>query len=124
MIETYNKIDVALDPFPYSGGTTSFESAWMGVPLYVLKGKTFLSKFGESINNNLGMSEWVASDEKEYIVRIIELTSNLNRLSQTREFLIKKVNDSTLFNSSLFANNFDKILWGIWEKFTFKSKRL
>ena len=57
LLETYNKIDVALDPFPYSGGTTSFESAWMGVPLYVLKGKTFLSKCGESINNNLGMCE-------------------------------------------------------------------
>ena len=45
-------------------------------------------------------------------------------LSQTREYLIKKVNDSTLFNSSLFASNFDKILWKIWEKFTFKSNKL
>ena len=45
-------------------------------------------------------------------------------LSQTREYLIKKVNDSTLFDSSLFANNFDKILWKIWEKFTFKSNKL
>jgi predicted O-linked N-acetylglucosamine transferase (SPINDLY family) len=118
LLETYNKIDVALDPFPYSGGTTSFESIWMGVPLYVLKGKTFLSKCGESINNNLGMCEWVANDEKEYYFKILELTSDFNKLSQTRENLINKVNDSTLFDSFLFACNFDKILWRIWKKFT------
>ena len=122
MLETYNKIDVALDPFPYSGGTTSFESAWMGVPLYVLKGKTFLSKCGESINNNLGMGEWIANDEKEYFFKILKLTSDFNKLSQTREYLIKKVSNSTLFDSSLFANNFNKILWKIWEKFTLKKQ--
>ena len=122
MLETYNKIDVALDPFPYSGGTTSFETAWMGVPLYVLKGKTFLSKCGESINNNLGMGEWIANDEKEYFFKILKLTSDFNKLSQTREYLIKKVSNSTLFDSSLFANNFDKILWTIWEKFTLKKQ--
>ena len=118
MLETYNKIDVALDPFPYSGGTTSFESVWMGVPLYVIKGKTFLSKCGESINNNLGMCEWIANDEKEYYFKILKLTSDFNKLSQTREHLINKVNDSTLFDSFLFASNFDKILWKIWKKFT------
>ena len=122
LLETYNKIDVALDPFPYSGGTTSFETAWMGVPLYVLKGKTFLSKCGESINNNLGMGEWIANDEKEYFFKILKLTSDFNKLSQTREYLIKKVSNSTLFDSSLFANNFNKILWKIWEKFTLKKQ--
>ena len=118
LLETYNKIDVALDPFPYSGGTTSFESIWMGVPLYVLKGKTFLSKCGESINNNLEMCEWIVNDEKEYYFKILELTSDFNKLSQTREHLINKVNNSTLFDSFLFASNFDKILWKIWKKFT------
>jgi len=118
LLETYNKIDIALDPFPYSGGTTSFESVFMGVPLYVLKGKTFLSKCGESINNNLGMYEWIANDEKEYYFKILKLTSDFNKLSKIREHLINKVNDSTLFDSFLFASNFDKILWKIWKKFT------
>ena len=63
------------------------------------------------------MSEWIANDEKEYYFKILELTSDFNKLSRTREYLIKKVNDSTLFNSSLFASNFDKTLWKIWEKF-------
>ena len=120
MLKKYNQIDIALDPFPYSGITTSFESIWMGVPLYVLKGNNFYSRTGMSINKNLGMEDWIANDKKDYFIKILKLTSDFNKLSQTREHLINKVNDSTLFDSSLFANNFNKMLWKIWEKFTLK----
>ena len=121
MLTKYNQIDIALDPFPYAGITTSFESVWMGVPLFTKKGNNFYSRIGTSINNNLGMTEWIADDEKDYFVKILKLTSNFNQLSQTRKYLINKVNDSTLFNSYLFANNFNKMLWKIWEKFILKS---
>jgi len=118
--EKHNQVDIALDPFPYSGITTSFESIWMGVPLYVLKGNNFYSRTGMSINKNLGMEDWIANNKKDYFIKILKLTSDFNKLSQTREHLINKVNDSTLFDSSLFANNFNKMLWKIWEKFTLK----
>ena len=120
MLKKYNQVDIALDPFPYSGITTSFESAWMGVPLYVLKGNNFYSRTGISINKNLGMEDWIANNKKDYFIKILKLTSDFNKLSQTREHLINKVNVSTLFDSSLFANNFNKMLWKIWEKFTLK----
>ena len=120
MVKKYNQVDIALDPFPYSGITTSFESVWMGVPLYVLKGNNFYSRTGISINKNLGMEDWIANNKKDYFIKILKLTSDFNKLSQTREHLINKVNDSTLFDSSLFANNFNKMLWKIWEKFTLK----
>ena len=120
MLKKYNQVDIALDPFPYSGITTSFESIWMGVPLYVLKGNNFYSRTGISINKNLGMEDWIANNKKDYFIKILKLTSDFNKLSQTREHLINKVNDSTLFDSSLFANNFNKMLWKIWEKFTLK----
>ena len=67
------------------------------------------------------MAEWIANDEKDYFVKILKLTSNFNQLSQTRKHLINKINDSTLFNSYLFGNNFNKMLWKVWEKFTLKS---
>ena len=120
MLKKYNQIDIALDPFPYSGVTTSFESVWMGVPLYVLNGNNFYSRTGVSINKNLGMDGWIANNEKDYSTKILKLTSNFNQLSQTRKCLINKVDSSTLFDSSLFADNFNKILWKIWEKFTTK----
>ena len=120
MLKKYNQIDIALDPFPYSGITTSFESAWMGVPLYVLNGNNFYSRTGISINKNLGMEDWIANNEKDYYIKILKLTSDFNQLSQTRKCLINKVDESTLFDSSLFADNFNKVLWKIWEKFTTK----
>ena len=119
-LKKYNQIDIALDPFPYSGITTSFESIWMGVPLYVLKGNNFYSRTGISINKNLGMEDWIVNNEKDYYIKILKLTSDFNKLSRTRECLINKVDESTLFDSSLFADNFNKILWKIWEKFITK----
>ena len=120
MLKKYNQVDIALDPFPYSGITTSFESVWMGVPLYVLNGNNFYSRTGISINKNLGMENWIANNEKDYYIKILKLTSDFNQLSQTRECLINQVDESTLFDSSLFADNFNKILWKIWEKFITK----
>ena len=121
MLTKYNQIDIALDPFPYSGITTSLEANWMGVPLLTKKGNNFYSRIGTSINKNLGMEDWIANNEKDYYIKILKLTSDFNQLSQTRECLINKVDSSTLFDSSLFADNFNKILWKIWEKFTPKS---
>ena len=58
-LKKYNQIDIALDPFPYSGITTSFESVWMGVPLYVLNGYNFYSRTGISIYNKpIWVTEW------------------------------------------------------------------
>ena len=120
MLKKYNQIDIALDPFPYSGITTSLEANWMGVPLLTKKGNNFYSRIGTSINKNLGMEDWIANNEKDYYIKILKLTSDFNQLSQTRECLINKVDESTLFDSSLFADNFNKILWKIWEKFITK----
>jgi len=120
MLKKYNQIDIALDPFPYSGITTSLEANWMGVPLLTKKGNNFYSRIGTSINKNLGMEDWIANNEKDYYIKILKLTSDFNQLSRTRECLINKVDESTLFDSSLFAGNFNKILWKIWEKFTTK----
>ena len=67
MLKKYNQIDIALDPFPYSGVTTSLEANWMGVPLLTKKGNNFYSRIGTGINKNLDMEDWIANDEKDYI---------------------------------------------------------
>ena len=52
LLNSYNNIDIVLDTFPYSGGTTNFEASWMCVPILTMKGDYFISKCGESINSN------------------------------------------------------------------------
>ena len=62
LLETYNKIDIALDPFPFQGNTSTCESAWMGVPVISLKGNRSCSRMSHSINLNLGFDKLAAGD--------------------------------------------------------------
>ena len=121
MLETYNKIDIALDTFPWSGQTTSFEAIWMEVPVLTKKGSTFLSRTGESINYNCGLSDWVAIDENEYIAKAIEFSTNLELLSETKKNLKQGAHNSPLFNASLFAEHFKDNIWQIWKKYINKN---
>ena len=69
----YQQIDIALDPFPYNGGTTTCDALWMGVPVISRRGSTAVSRAGLSILSNLGSPEWVASDESEYVAKAIKM---------------------------------------------------
>ena len=77
LLEVYNKIDIALDPFPFQGNTSTCESVWMGVPVITLKGDRYLFHFGESINSNLGMQEWIASNHDDYVFKAINFSSSI-----------------------------------------------
>jgi predicted O-linked N-acetylglucosamine transferase (SPINDLY family) len=114
----YNKIDIALDPFPWSGGISTWEAIWMGVPVLTKKGyKRFVSHQTESINYNAEMSDWVAKDENEYLDKAIKFASNINLLAKIRRNLRKKTLKLPVFNSTLFAKEFNIALWKIWDNF-------
>ena len=83
----YNLIDIALDTFPWSGGTTSFELSWMCVPLLTLSGDRFMARCGESINKNLNMNDWIAYNKTDYISKAIKYSSNFNLLNNVKIFL-------------------------------------
>jgi protein O-GlcNAc transferase len=114
LLETYNKIDIALDPFPFQGNTTSIEAIWMGVPVIVLKGDRFIFHFGESINSNLNMNDWIAENKENYILKAIKFSSNLKELSNIRSNLRNRALKSPVFNYTSFATHFDDMLWKIW----------
>ena len=115
---SYNKIDIALDPFPYSGGITTFESIWMGVPVLTKKGNNrFVSHQTESINYNSGMNDWIAKDEEEYLFKAIKFSSNVNELVKIKKNLRKNTNSLPSFNTVLFAKQFSGELWKIWDNF-------
>ena len=104
LLSRYNLIDLALDPFPYNGGTTSLECSWMCVPVLTKKGNNFLSKCGESLNMSLGLAELIAKDDEEYISKAINYSKNLTRVQQIKEYLVKNRNDFKIFNSQNFAD--------------------
>jgi predicted O-linked N-acetylglucosamine transferase (SPINDLY family) len=117
MLKKYNQIDIALDPFPYSGITTSLEANWMGVPLLTKKGNNFYSRTGVSINKNLGMDDWIANNDKDYISKAISKASDLKKLFQIKKELRNKFLKSPLSNAKQYAKHFENCLNLIWKTY-------
>jgi predicted O-linked N-acetylglucosamine transferase (SPINDLY family) len=114
-LSEYNKIDVALDTFPYPGVTTSVEALWMGVPVLSLLGDRFLSLTAKSIAHHAGLPDWVAVDKDEYVSKAVAFTSDLGRLAALRAGLRAQVLASPLFDAPRFAHNLEEALWGMWQ---------
>jgi len=64
-LRQYDRIDIALDPFPYPGGTTTCDALWMGVPVITLAGQTAVSRGGKSILTNLGLTDMIATSVEQ-----------------------------------------------------------
>lgn len=76
MMAEYADIDIALDPTPYNGGTTSLQAMWMGVPVLTLHGRHFVSRMGASFMQAAGLPEWVAQDEDAYVAQAQRMASD------------------------------------------------
>ena len=109
-LELYNKVDLALDTFPYNGVTTTFEALWMNVPVMVLKGYNFNSRCGESIIKNTKIDYLIASNTKEYIQKVIFLSQNRKKLNEMRRELYDEVLSTPLFDTKSFAKDFGDCL--------------
>lgn len=104
-MNVYNRIDLLFDTFPYGGGTTNLESAYMCVPIITKTGNNFLSRCGESVNNNLGLKELIARDDKEYVSKAI-FFSRAEELKKIKKHLIKNKKNNILFSSEKIAKDF------------------
>jgi len=116
-LAAYNKVDIALDTFPYPGVTTSVEALWMGVPVLSMQGNSFLSCTAASIAHNAGLPDWIAADEADYVAKAVAYASDLERLAALRSVLRQQVLASPLFDAPRFARNFEDALWGMWQRY-------
>ena len=83
-LQLHHQIDLALDTFPYNGGTTTFHSLWMGVPILALEGDTALSKVGVSIMSGLGLSQFCCTTKQRYVDQAVALATQLPELAAVR----------------------------------------
>jgi protein O-GlcNAc transferase len=113
-LAAYNKIDIALDTFPYPGVTTSVEALWMGVPVLNLRGDRFMSCTAGSIAHNAGLPDWIAADEDDYVAKAMAFASDLEHLAALRASLRQHLPASPLFDAPRFARNFEDAMWGMW----------
>lgn len=112
-LAAHNRIDIALDPFPYTGGTTTAEALWMGVPVLALAGERFLARQSEGLLKNAGLADWVARDADDYVAKAVHF-ARAPGLAALRQGLRAQVLASPIFDAPRFANQFAQALRGMW----------
>jgi len=116
-LELYHRLDIALDPFPYNGHTTSLDALWMGVPVVSLAGAQSVSRAGWSQMSNLGLEELVAFSEDDYVRIATQLAQDLPRLTELRRALRPRMEASPLMDAPRFARNIEaayRLMWQQW----------
>ena len=105
-LELYNRIDIALDPFPHNGHTITCHTLWMGVPVVTLAGNRYASRMGASVLHFAGFPELIADNEEDYLARTVALARDLDRLAILRQTLRERLRHSVVCDTDRFANNF------------------
>jgi predicted O-linked N-acetylglucosamine transferase (SPINDLY family) len=113
-LSQYCRIDIALDPFPYAGGTTTCDALWMGVPVITLAGQTAVGRGGISILSNVGLHDLIARSTEEYIQIASSLAADVNRLQQLRSGLRDRMLASPLCDAPRFARNLESAYRQMW----------
>jgi len=109
----YQRIDVALDTFPFNGGATTCDALWMGVPVMSLAGEGSFARMGASILTALGHPEWVATTPDAYVRNAVALALDRPRLRDLRGTLRAQMNTSPLRDEAGFARAFGELLSGL-----------
>jgi len=113
---TYAEIDVALDPFPYNGTTTSCEAMWMGVPVVTLIGDRHSGRVGLDLLTRVGLAELATPDTESYVRLAAALGRDLPRLQEIRSGLRERMRSSPLCDGVRFADSFGRALRDMWRQ--------
>ncbi len=109
-------VDVALDPFPYSGGQTTLELLWSGLPMITLPGVTMASRHTAGYLRTVGLDELIAEDLDDYIAKAVALASDMPRISHLRETMRDRLSASPLCDLDAFAGDMRDVLCAAWAR--------
>ncbi|HEX3701617.1 MAG TPA: hypothetical protein VHV27_13185, partial [Phenylobacterium sp.] len=102
----YNEVDISLDTFPLTGGTTTAEALWMGVPVVSLRGEAFYERLSWSILANAGLPDLVADDLDGFRRIALALAADRDRRSELRITLRQRLRGGPLGDTAAFARDF------------------
>lgn len=116
-LAAYGEIDVALDPFPYNGTTTTMETLRMGVPVVTLAGESHVARVGASLMTHIGHPEWIAANAEDYVSLATALAGDKGRLAQIRMRLRNEYLASPLADPNALARSIEsayRAMWRTW----------
>lgn len=112
----YADVDIALDPFPYNGTTTSCEALWMGVPIVTLAGTDHRSRVGASLLTSIGHPEWIAPNKDSYLNIAHNLSEDPRGLNEIRSRLRSDMAKSPLTDATRFTHNLECLFRDLWKE--------
>ncbi|MBA9066901.1 putative O-linked N-acetylglucosamine transferase (SPINDLY family) [Methylobacterium sp. RAS18] len=114
--QLYHQFDIALDSFPYNGGTTSCDTLAMGVPFIALRGSHAVARVGSSLLATVGLEELAAETPEDYVARTVALARDPERLRALRSGLREQVFDSPLMDHARFAQEMGEAFRSMWKR--------
>jgi predicted O-linked N-acetylglucosamine transferase (SPINDLY family) len=109
--------DILLDCFPHSGGTMLADALWMGVPVLTLAGRPPLGRIGTTFVSNIGLHDWVATDEQDYVEKACAFASDPEKLRELRNGMRDRMLQSHFMNGAEFARGVEAAYREMWERF-------
>lgn len=119
----YGEIDIALDPFPYNGTTTSFEALAMGVPVLTLAGDAHAGRVGITILERLGLADWIAADRDAYVAAAVDWAHRTEELAALRAGLRPRLAAAPLTDAHRFAREVEAAYRSVWNKWCRQARK-
>lgn len=110
----HNEVDIALDTFPYTGGTTTCHSLWMGVPILALSGETRVSRQTSGVLHQVGLSDWVSESADELVEKAVRWANDLPGLAAHRQGMRERIETSSLLRPDFVARGLEKAMRRMW----------
>lgn len=116
-LSMFHEVDIALDPFPYNGGTTSLHALWMGVPIVTLQGAGEISRCGASYLSSAGIPQLIASNVDEYCAIATRLAENPGGLGQMRQELRNRMSAAPIMQAGSLARAMQCAFRAMWRNY-------
>ena len=112
---SFGRVDIALDTTPFSGGTTTCDALWMGTPVVTAPGERSWSRSAASILTTLGLQDWVADSQEDYVRRAVQFARNPSTIPELRKSLRSRMRESPLMDARRFTRDMEEVYRRIWQ---------
>lgn len=119
LLKQYGDIDIALDPFPFTGGLTSCEALYMGVPVITWPQSRVVSRQTHALLHQIGRPEFSAADAEAYVQKAVSLAANIGMLTDTRSGLRASMRDSALMDVAGFTRQLEDAMIGLFRELAY-----
>ena len=115
-LRLFSEVDIALDSLPFSGGTTSCDTLWMGVPIVTMPGTRSVSRSASSVVSNVGLTDWIASSPEDYVRRAVRFAGDRKLLAELRGSMRQRMAASPLMDETQFVRDLELAYREMWRK--------